>query len=465
MQLDPQAISWAAPSSGVAGTTATLSATGGGSANPVVFSVGASSGAGVCSVSGTDGTTVDYAKAGSCVVVANQAGGPAGEPLYAAAPTVTKTITVVVPIPAPTPVTPAPVLTGIAPTSGSTAGGTVVTSSGRDLCSPSLVDFGSVPGSAVSVNASCTTLTVVDPPGSGTVVVVVVVVVVTTATGSAAAPIEFSYIAPGYWTVTSNGSVYSFGGAKFYGSLPSIGVVPNAPIVAMADTPDHGGYWLFSADGGVFAFGDARFYGSVPGVLGPEHRSLNKPIVAAEAMANGQGYRLFAADGGVFDFGDAGFVGALPCSAPGAPGGLCVVPNKPIESAVSNPLSQGYWLVGGDGGVFALGDAPFFGSLGAQSISYAIVSMAATPDGQGYWIFGTTGSVDTYGDATNYGSMLGQIPVSAPIAAGAATTNGHGYWLFGQNGGVYAFGSAPFDGSLQSLGASPSGLIVGGVGF
>jgi hypothetical protein len=36
----------------------------------------------------------------------------------------------------------------------------------------------------------------------------------------------------------------------------------NSPIVAMADTADHGGYWLFAADGGVFAFGDAPFLGS-----------------------------------------------------------------------------------------------------------------------------------------------------------------------------------------------------------
>jgi len=279
------------------------------------------------------------------------------------------------------------------------------------------------------------------------------------------APIEFTYVAPGYWTVTSNGSVYSFGGAKFYGSLPSIGVVPNAPIVAMADTPDHQGYWLFAADGGVFAFGDAKFYGSVPGVLGPEHRQLNKPIVAAEAMPNGKGYRLFAADGGVFDFGDASFVGSLPCSAPGSPGGLCIIPNKPIESAVSDPLGEGYWLVGGDGGVFALGDAPFYGSLGAQAIPYRIVSMAATPDGGGYWVFGSTGSVDTYGDAVSYGSMLGKLPVTTAIAFGAPTTNDHGYWLFGEHGGVFAFGSAPFDGSLQSLGVSPSGPIVAGVGF
>ena len=82
-----QLISFTAPATGTVGGSAVLSATGGGSGNPVVFSVDASSGSGVCSVSGS---TVSYLAAGSCVIDANQAGN-AG---YLAAPTVTKTITV-----------------------------------------------------------------------------------------------------------------------------------------------------------------------------------------------------------------------------------------------------------------------------------------------------------------------------------------------------------------------------------
>ena len=85
-----QSISFTPPTAGVVGGTATLSATGGGSGNPVVFSVDASSGSGVCSVSGDNGTTVNYLAAGSCVIDANQAAGGG----FAAAPTVTQTITV-----------------------------------------------------------------------------------------------------------------------------------------------------------------------------------------------------------------------------------------------------------------------------------------------------------------------------------------------------------------------------------
>ena len=86
----PQAITFTPPTLGIAGQSATLSATGGGSGNPVVFSVDPASGAGVCSVTGTDGTTLDYAQAGTCVIDANQAGNAS----YAAAPTLMASITV-----------------------------------------------------------------------------------------------------------------------------------------------------------------------------------------------------------------------------------------------------------------------------------------------------------------------------------------------------------------------------------
>ncbi len=58
--------------------------------NPVVFSVDPSSASGVCSVTGTDGTTLDYIVPGTCVIDANQDGNAS----YAAAPTVMATITV-----------------------------------------------------------------------------------------------------------------------------------------------------------------------------------------------------------------------------------------------------------------------------------------------------------------------------------------------------------------------------------
>ena len=77
--------------------------------------------------------------------------------------------------------------------------------------------------------------------------------------------------ASSYWLVASDGGVFSFGDATFYGSM---GGKPLAkPVVGMTATPDGKGYWLVASDGGVFSFGDATFYGSMGG------KSLAKPIV------------------------------------------------------------------------------------------------------------------------------------------------------------------------------------------
>jgi PKD repeat protein len=85
-----QVISFSGPGTGAANGSATLTATGGGSGNPIVFSVDPSSGNGVCTVSGTNGSTVNYLSAGTCVIDANQDGGNG----FSAAGQVTQTISV-----------------------------------------------------------------------------------------------------------------------------------------------------------------------------------------------------------------------------------------------------------------------------------------------------------------------------------------------------------------------------------
>jgi serine/threonine-protein kinase len=83
----PQSITFFAPPTGTVLSSASLSAIGGASGNPVVFSVGPGSGPGVCTVSGN---AVSFHATGTCVIDANQAGNAE----YAAAPQVQRTIAV-----------------------------------------------------------------------------------------------------------------------------------------------------------------------------------------------------------------------------------------------------------------------------------------------------------------------------------------------------------------------------------
>ena len=71
----------------------------------------------------------------------------------------------------------------------------------------------------------------------------------------------------GYWLVASDGGVFSFGSAPFYGSTGNL--VLAQPVLGMAPGLGGGGYWMVASDGGIFAFGDAGFYGSMPQVLAP----------------------------------------------------------------------------------------------------------------------------------------------------------------------------------------------------
>ncbi len=251
----------------------------------------------------------------------------------------------------------------------------------------------------------------------------------------------------GIHMVASDGGVFSFGDAGFYGSTG--GMTLNEPVVGMADTPDGKGYWLVASDGGVFSFGDAGFYGSTGGM------TLNKPVVGMADTPDGKGYWLVASDGGVFSFGDAGFYGST--------GGMTL--NKPIVAMADTPDGKGYWLVASDGGVFSFGDAGFYGSTGGMTLNKPIVGMAATPDGGGYWLVASDGGVFTFGDASFYGSVPGQGIVSrVPIEGIVAAPDGDGYWVVGQDGSLYSYGDANYLGSLVGihLAAPIVGVSAGG---
>jgi hypothetical protein len=238
----------------------------------------------------------------------------------------------------------------------------------------------------------------------------------------------------GYWLAASDGGIFSYGDAGFFGSTGDIAL--NKPIVAMAATPTRQGYWLVASDGGVFTFGDAVFYGSTGDI------ALNKPIVGMVPTRSGLGYWLVASDGGIFSFGpDATFLGST--------GDIAL--NKPIVGMSATPTGEGYWLVASDGGIFTFGDAPFLGSTGDIVLNKPIVGMAARPAGSGYWMVASDGGVFSFGRAGFFGST-GDIVLNSPIVAMTPSATGQGYLFTAADGGVFVFGDAPFLGAAAELG-------------
>jgi len=165
------------------------------------------------------------------------------------------------------------------------------------------------------------------------------------------------------------------------------------------------------------------------------------PSAAHAALATADsGYRVVDGSGTVYDFG-----------AKGANASFLERSNGTVVGIASTPSGRGYWLVGADGGVFAFGDAGYFGSGAGRRLKDPVVGIAATPSGRGYWLVGADGGVFAFGDARYRGSGA-RNRLNVPVVGMAATHTGDGYWLVGADGGVFAYGDAPFQGSalLQS---------------
>ena len=234
----------------------------------------------------------------------------------------------------------------------------------------------------------------------------------------------------GYWTVTAAGAVTPHDGAPALGSPALSGLHLAKPIVGMAPTPDGRGYWLVASDGGIFNYGDAVFYGSTGAV------HLNQPIVGMAPTGSGHGYWLVASDGGIFSYGNAAFHGST--------GSLHL--NRPIVGMAPTGDGTGYWLVASDGGIFNYGDAAFDGSTGAIHLNQPIVGVAPTPDGAGYWLVAADGGVFTFGDAGYYGSTSGTGVGALGIVVDPAAL---GYAIVTTNGSASFFGPPSRRGSTQ----------------
>jgi hypothetical protein len=172
-------------------------------------------------------------------------------------------------------------------------------------------------------------------------------------------------------------------------------------------------------------------------------------------------------------------VASIACALIAVAAGL-ISTDGAASAAPSEP--PGYWMLGGDGGVFTFGTS-FAGSPAAdprlcpantsdrREPNGTCWSMAPTPDGRGYWVLnGDTGVIYPFGDAGLFGdpaaSFVGVprefVPNSLAIVA---TPTGKGYWALEAGlsglGSVMAFGDAPFFGDPVSQKLPHAGEPVG----
>ena len=98
--------------------------------------------------------------------------------------------------------------------------------------------------------------------------------------------------------------MFDFGDAAFFGSAGALHL--NRPVAGIAAAPDGMGYWMVGTDGGVFTYGDAGYFGSVPG----QGIAGQPPVDGIARTPTGSGYWLVGATGAVYSYGDATFLGA-----------------------------------------------------------------------------------------------------------------------------------------------------------
>jgi hypothetical protein len=277
---------------------------------------------------------------------------------------------------------------------------------------PSALTGGTTSGSGSSGSTATGTTTPIPPVGTG--------------------PARHS---SGYWMLTSDGHVFPFGAAGFYGQpYPQNDMV----AVELEPTPSGGGYRVLDSRGTVRSYGDAPQFGSVDsGVLG-----AGETAVSLSATPSGAGYWVFTSRGRAVPFGDAGFFGDAS--------GIRL--NRPVVGSVATPTGLGYYLFASDGGIFTFGDAAFRGSTGNLRLNKPVVAMAVPAYGNGYWLVGSDGGLFAFGAAGFYGSM-GNVRLNRPVSTVVPGRNG--YLMVGEDGGAFAFGDVSYFGSLagQSLAA------------
>lgn len=201
---------------------------------------------------------------------------------------------------------------------------------------------------------------------------------------------------------------------------------------------------LFGGSSGIAIWATAPDYGvriialySDAMVFNGARRACLPYSPSAVSDPSGSGYWVATTSGGVYAYGDAWYYGSATKYKPVAP----IVGGEAISTG------GGYWLLGRDGGVFSFGKARFYGSTGNMRLNKPVNGMERSRWNAGYWLVADDGGVFSFGNARFFGST-GNMRLVKPVQGMEATKSFNGYWLFASDGGVFSFGDAKFHGSL-----------------
>jgi hypothetical protein len=237
----------------------------------------------------------------------------------------------------------------------------------------------------------------------------------------------------GYWLLSSQGAIYAYGDAQYYGGANTGDLTGGETAVGMAATPSGNGYWILSNTGAVFAFGGAQYEGGA----NTGDFTNGQVGVSITADSTGDGYWILSNQGGVFSYGDAPFYGA--------PYGQSYFNDESAAQLVK--AGAGYWVLSSSGSIYAYGSAPYNGNPGGFSGQIAVGMAAANSSDTGYWILSKAGGIYAVGNAAYLGGANGQSYFNGETATSLApSADDGGYWILGDTGGVYSYGDAPFEG-------------------
>jgi len=381
---------------------------------------------------------------------------------------------------------PAPTVTGVSPSTGSTAGGEPVTVTGTNLTGATIVKFGTVPTTFFPVSGTqISALAPSEPAGA-------VDITVTTPGGTSAVNTpadQFTFAAPppptvttvtpssgptqGGTTVTITGTNLSGTTTVSFGTVAAAAFIVNTNSQITAASPAGTGTVDVTVTTGegtsaINSPGDQFIFTSLPPP--PSFPAITAVLPSSGPMAGGTSVtisgtnftgtvavRFGTALAPTFTVNSATSITATtPSGSPGTVDVIVVTLEGTSPTGLADRFTYqgpGYWMAGNDGSLFAFGGAPFEGSLPSLAVHvHDIVGLVPTADSRGYWMIGADGGVFAFGDAGFVGSLPGLGIHVRDVVGAVPTSDGRGYWMIGADGGVFAFGDAGFVGSLPGLG-------------